>query len=599
MKTRSSLLAIVAICFCFIMVVSTANGDFINGSKYVSYSSNGITITMNSEITQISMDNHVFSANWEIFLVGHNGLQIQNFTHYRISRIDNAYQNTAARIQWNSFVKVAQIFSFGKGSVDASVSIENLRNSTSTFEASFVLVSPHVGNADTFGVNPGLVNAPMSYNRTSTTIINSTTWGVDNSLFSLNWGNEATLFHSGLMVSTLSKSEILLPFGPFSLFQNDTFTVDPLLSVNNAATFNVPPSTQSNLATSHLSPDCLACVCTVCGGGGGSGGTGPSGLSISASPIDSTPGTIVDVSGSLSNYGSGGVTFYLYAETSGGSWNYFSSDSSVSFHWSSLYGYKAVQVRASNSYGSTTSNTVSVYVYNYPEANVSSSIFTSNSELIASSTNGITNGAGGLDTTSYVPSDFGNVLYLGTMVYWKSGFNITGISSMSVNVSSDGEYGFSGTPPSRLMEFHDITPENQYAFNDNNQMDALGTYLNGLASSLSYGIIPDFGPYSTQDTNYYNNYYTFSFEGKATALYGPPYVVYSPILNNTGGPAHNLGIDVNSFAIFGNSVTSSWHVFVLYTAQTTLITNYNGGTNAQNTYSITTSLIIQLNVQAS
>ena len=50
----------------------------------------------------------------------------QTFSHYYVKRISTGQQNSAIMVEWNSNIRIADIFTFLNNSIDASISIKNI-----------------------------------------------------------------------------------------------------------------------------------------------------------------------------------------------------------------------------------------------------------------------------------------------------------------------------------------------------------------------------------------------------------------------------------------------------------------------------------------
>ena len=182
----------------------------------------------------------------------------------KINRIKNSYQNSAVMISNNSMVKVAEIFTFKKDAIDASIAIKNLNKGNTTYIVVFELETKHHSIAYLHGNNAIKLNMHGSSNsRVINRLIPSGNSGLSMGHVKVGWQNDISLFHLGVLSTNSIETKASLPFGPVKLASNETYTVDP----------SIKPT------VAHI------CACSGGGGGGGSGGSGGGGSS-------STPPTL-------------------------------------------------------------------------------------------------------------------------------------------------------------------------------------------------------------------------------------------------------------------------------------------------------------------
>lgn len=532
-------------------------------------------IVIDGKNTYFSFGNGTHEVKWVFEQLTAQGTQILHLSHYSQARIVNSQQNSVVLTANNSNIKVAEIFSFYQGMIDASVAIENNGVQNVTLIAGFTIMTPHSDKIIANGYNTRTVS--NFSNGHSPVLFSPNYWSIDEGNFQVSWRNEMSLLKSGIVSTNGVNNMMNIGFNPVTIKENETYSIDPSIS---PMIIPIPPGGGG-------------------GGGGGSTGSAPSGLSISASPVNTSSGSTITIYPSLQSTGSGGVTVYYQAKNPSGSWESIGSTGyGNNFHWKAKYNYHALRGKASNSYGSTSySNTVNIWVYNIPQTYTTSKIYDSNGNVISTAVNAVTDTAPGNDTTVYGANEGIVNLYFGTEVDWSSNYNIEGISSMHTNIKSTGEYGFSGSTPSNWFTVYQTRPEGQYSYNY--QMQVLYNYLFQLFNAEFKGLVPYFGPYNGNDgwTTSDTPNFSYTFQGTANALVGPPYVVYDPIYNSTGGIDHNLGINTYDSTIHGNSNTN-WDVFISYSTSTMLVTNYNGGTTGQSFYTVGGTVICKLYVHS-
>ncbi len=339
----------------------------------MTYDYGGQQVTFTGDHVTIAMRDHTYHVSWTVYMVSNSGLREMHLKNISYSRIDTPYQNSAILTSNNSYIRIAEIFTFGNA-MDASIAVKNLMKGNETYEIMFEMRSSnHHSMFYINGFDPasGSMTHETSFPGTGYAMIPSDDWSLTMGHVNVNWQNEMSIFHVGTVATDPDSSSVTLPFGPVTLMGNETYSVDPVIR----------PS------IIHV------CACGGGGGGGGSGGGGsggggspPSGVNIPTSSYTdhAYPGQTIYVNSTLASAGSGGNTWYLEA------YNYTSSiwetletsglGSAISHEFKFTLPYAAtstsmnlneLRVQVRNGYGSATSNSVKFYsVSHYPVSKV-------------------------------------------------------------------------------------------------------------------------------------------------------------------------------------------------------------------------------------
>lgn len=312
----------------------------------------------------IAFGNSADKVAWSIEQITPNGFKTEHLTDSRITRITNAVQNSAALIESNSQIRIAEIYSFYPGYIDASIAIKNLNTHNATYIATFVVTTNHRDQVSTFGFSGGSINLPTSQ-KTVFVPISSQSWIYGDHNIQISWKSEMSLFHAGILMSDTRNNVISLPFGPFTLSSNETTSIDPVIR-----------------------PDRLP------GGGGGSGGGGSSGspptasislLGVSSNTNTFGAGTELTISADVSSMGSYNpdgttyVTMDFYALTSGGDQTFLfqktvTSTGTYDYKWSAVPGfYTGVKMEYGGYWGPGTPSQVNQVIKVYDILSISGS----------------------------------------------------------------------------------------------------------------------------------------------------------------------------------------------------------------------------------
>ncbi|MHB8372201.1 MAG: hypothetical protein ACYDBI_05780 [Thermoplasmataceae archaeon] len=166
------------------------------------------------------------SPNVNPFVSGGNTskpLTAESFTHYYVKRISNGKQNSAIMVEWNSNMRIAEIFTFQTGAIDASIAMKNLGNA-SGYMTAFSISTKHHNNASINGLNPV---AGSSNN--GNIVIPGNDYQAYLGNLSVNWQSESSTFNLGIINTKGSRDLMTLPFNAGMLSSNETYSIDPII----------------------------------------------------------------------------------------------------------------------------------------------------------------------------------------------------------------------------------------------------------------------------------------------------------------------------------------------------------------------------------
>ena len=284
-------------------------------------------VIFNGKQVFISFGNSSEKVSWIIEKMTPSGLRTEHLAHFRVKRIVNANQNSAVLIENNSQVRAAEIYSFSHDSIDASIAVKNLNPRNATYVVTFVVVTNHRDHVSTFGFSGGSISLPITQ-KTVFVPINSRSWIYSDQNILISWKNEMAIFHSGILMSDTRNNVVSLPFGPFTLSNNETTSIDPVIR-----------------------PDRI-----IGGGGGGGGSSGsPPTASLGLPGVSSTNdafvyGTAITLAADVSSMGTPDpvsttyVTMDFYGLTSSGGQTFLfqktvTSTGTFDYTWNPAPGY--------------------------------------------------------------------------------------------------------------------------------------------------------------------------------------------------------------------------------------------------------------------
>ncbi len=190
------------------------------------------------------------SPNVNPFVSGGNAskpLTVESFTHYYVRRISNGNQNSAIMVEWNSNMRVAEIFTFQTGAIDASIAMKNLGNA-SGYMTTFSISTKHHNNASINGLNPVAGNS-----KNGDIVIPGNDYQAYLGNLSVNWQSESSTFNLGIIKTTSSRDLMTLPFNAGLLSSNETYSIDPIIRSGPTPIIREPSPTPKPVApSSHV-----------------------------------------------------------------------------------------------------------------------------------------------------------------------------------------------------------------------------------------------------------------------------------------------------------------------------------------------------------
>ncbi len=258
-------IAFLSIIACIIMMLpSISFAELAPAHNVPSYSYNGMTLSFENQKAEIVANGQSSMTSWTVDLVNNSSLTQEKFSNYTINRIANAYQNSFAVLLKNHDVQVAEVYTLNLGSIDASIAVKNLLPQNSTYVITFVTTMNHHRYVTIGGITSNTLDLPYS-SQSNIHTLDSQSWYLNDQYIGISWQSEIAMFHGGIFASTSSNNILSLPFGPITIVNNESYSIDPRISPD---LIKPPPGG---------------------GGGGGGGGSAPTPPSISSFEVSSYP----------------------------------------------------------------------------------------------------------------------------------------------------------------------------------------------------------------------------------------------------------------------------------------------------------------------
>ena len=194
----------------------------------MTYDFGGQKVAFTGDHVTISTGDHSYHVSWRVYMVTGTHLKKMHLTNISYRRIHTPYQNSAILTENNSYISLAEIFTFGTA-MDASIAVKNLMKGNEAFVPTFSITTSkhtHVQMGGNVG-SEKLNLTTNTYSPISSAVIPSTDWYVYESNLTISWKQEFSIFHEGIIQSSSSGNKISLPFGPITLSANQTYSVYP------------------------------------------------------------------------------------------------------------------------------------------------------------------------------------------------------------------------------------------------------------------------------------------------------------------------------------------------------------------------------------
>lgn len=198
-------------------------------SKAQTFAQGNEFVTVKGNSVQLGIGGIPFESYWVLYQVTSNGSSEVNLNIVSVNRIINGSQDSVVVIETAHYVKVAEIYTFYKSQIDASIAITSFANSTATFLANFMISAPHQNQMYSQGSKISTFNS-SSQGSAVTSLLSSKNTDISNHNYSVNWQGESNIYRGGIFSSNLYQDTLLLPFGPIALVHNETYSIDPAIS---------------------------------------------------------------------------------------------------------------------------------------------------------------------------------------------------------------------------------------------------------------------------------------------------------------------------------------------------------------------------------
>ena len=231
---------IIAVCIAALMVFPSVQYARSDTPSSTVYRYGNEVVKFSGSQSYVGFGNSLYPVSWNIYEINPgaifapltNGsaspLMKEKFNNSITKRVQNGLQDSAVMIRWNNNVKIAEIFSFINGGIDASIAVENIQKTSGQFMVSFTVKADRSMNAQIQGFDSASVRYSPGMGD-HTFIIGKNNWEIDTGNISVSWAVEQSIFTAGALSITSSANSITLPFGPLSLSPRETYSIDPTI----------------------------------------------------------------------------------------------------------------------------------------------------------------------------------------------------------------------------------------------------------------------------------------------------------------------------------------------------------------------------------
>ena len=224
-------LGVVVIAMTLAMPLSSAYGMPYSESLSVGHD----LISVSNGQASVGFSSHTRNVSWDIYELNGNQVSKVNLHVYSVKEYTSTYGPSIGLLLRGDHIQVGELYIMYKGIIDSLISFENLNRDSTTYTAVFNMYLGHANSVSLYGAGGSVANVGMLNSTTINFLLPRTNYGVRANSLSINWMQEGSLFHGGVLKNYFGSSDIELPFGPVTLVSNQSATIDPLISNGQSA----------------------------------------------------------------------------------------------------------------------------------------------------------------------------------------------------------------------------------------------------------------------------------------------------------------------------------------------------------------------------
>lgn len=227
-------ISFVFIVVCLLVFTVPSSALSFNNSNGKTWDLGGYSVTIEKTgMAKLLIGSSVFKQSWKVGTIDHGLFQFLTLVADKIYYINNTHQKSVVRelTTNNGSVRINEIYSFINGGIDQSVTISNFGKVNISVIALYSVQIPNSHTVYSQGpFESQKLSLPSNSGSQSINLINHDTSALISDGYSVSWLSSMALFTMGAVDMQSYGDTVKLPFGPISIVQNETFTIDPTIT---------------------------------------------------------------------------------------------------------------------------------------------------------------------------------------------------------------------------------------------------------------------------------------------------------------------------------------------------------------------------------
>lgn len=201
----------------------------------------------------IGFSSNMSKVGWKIYKFDGSHITNVELHVYSVKQYTNTYGPSIGLVLRGDHIQVGELYIMYKGTIDSIISFQNQDNHNITYMAEFNIYMGLANDVSLYGNGHVKDTVANLHSSSANYLVSSTTWGIMSSSLSVNWMQERSIYHSGVLTNNFGALSLSLPFGPVTLASNETYTIDPLINdqTNNV---HIVRNSYSKIVTSPGDP---------------------------------------------------------------------------------------------------------------------------------------------------------------------------------------------------------------------------------------------------------------------------------------------------------------------------------------------------------
>ncbi len=221
------IMVIIFVTTAFIPIADNSNNisnSVINNKNDVRILNNKLSFFNYKSNVLMWSGNNLYKLNWDIYKIKNSSLIKQNYKLINIKSLNEGNKNVIINFK-NNNTYMSEIYCYYNNGISSNLLIKNNNNNVNkTYVAAFTISSYNIMKSLSFKT----VHNNFNYNYIH---INSDSMKINN--LKVSWDNSISIFDGGIIKYNNLGMETVLPFGSIHLVPDETYEIDPYISLED------------------------------------------------------------------------------------------------------------------------------------------------------------------------------------------------------------------------------------------------------------------------------------------------------------------------------------------------------------------------------